>query len=121
MDVIVDSDQITRIGFNILNKIYGPIKKHRGILFSFVYVDGQDNPRIAIHDPIFYPKTLLILKEDYLKFKSVIPLDEIRFSKIFELWLETNYGIKDFAKLTTTYPEKMRFVPEYRKTNSNPV
>ena len=38
MEVVVSSEQIRRIGFNILDKIYGPMKKHYGRFVSDVYV-----------------------------------------------------------------------------------
>ena len=119
MDVVVDSDQIRRLGFNILDRIYGPLKKHLGVQISLVYVDNQGNPRIGVQDSIFYDKTVFMLKEDFLKFKAVIPLDEITFANIYKAWLERNYGINNFGKLTTIYPDKMNYVPEYRNKKTN--
>lgn len=119
MKVIVDSDQLRRLAFNILDRIYGPLMKTRGTLFSNVYVDNDGNPRIAVHDVIFYPKSLYIIKEDFLKFKSVIPVSEIEFAELFTGWIERNYDVKDFGTLTTTLPEKMRYVKPRPKVEGN--
>ena len=119
MEVAVDSDQIRRLGFNILDKIYGPLTKTTGTLFSNVYVDNIGNPRIAVHDVIFYPKTVFILKQDFLKFKSVSPSVETEFANIFSGWIERNYGVVNFGALTTTLPEKMRYVKPRPQTQGN--
>lgn len=109
MDVVVDSDQIRRIGFNILDKIYGPMKKFWGEFFTEVFIDENWNPRIGYYNSILRPKAIYILKEDYLKFKSVIPIDEIQFGKIFTAWLKRNYSIDDITHLGTTTQDKMKF------------
>jgi hypothetical protein len=113
MKVVVNSDQIRRIGYNVLDSIYGPLKKNRGLVIKYVYSDKEQNPRIGIHDSIFYPTVVFILKKDFLKFKSIIPLDELDFAEVFKGWLERNYDVSGFEKLTTIGPEKMTFVPEY--------
>jgi hypothetical protein len=109
MNVIIDGDQVRRLGFNFLDKIYGPLKKYPGILYTDILVDQNMNPRIAFHNLIFNPKTVFILKGDFLKFKSIIPLNENDFASLLKEWLERNYGISEFETLTTTKPEKMRF------------
>ncbi len=119
MEVIVDSDQIRRIGYNVLDKIYNPLKKQKGIMFSIVYIDDFGRPRIAVNDAIFFPKVVYILKEDYLKFKSVIPLPELEFAKVFEGWIGRNYDVHNFEKLTTTSSEKMSYVKTRPQTQGN--
>jgi hypothetical protein len=119
MKVIVDSDQLRRLAINILDRIYGPLRKTRGTLFSNVYVDDNGNPRIAVHDVIFYPKSVYILKEDFIKFKSVIPVSELEFAELFKDWIERNYDVRDLGTLTTTLPEKMGYIKPRPKAEGN--
>lgn len=119
MKVVVDSDQIRRLGYNILDRIYGPLMKTRGTLFNIVYVDNNGSPRIAVHDVIFFPKSVYILKQDFLKFKSVIPISELEFAEIFTGWIERNYGVENFGSLTTTLPEKMGYIKPKQRTEGN--
>jgi hypothetical protein len=104
MEVVVSSEQIRRIGFNILDKIYGPLKRFWGDYYTEVFVDRNFNPRMGFYNSILSPRAIFILKEDYLKFKSVIPLEEKEFAEIFASWLDMNYSIKDITKLATTKP-----------------
>jgi hypothetical protein len=118
MEVVVDSDQIRRIGFNILDKIYGPLRRYWGEIFTEVYVDDNWNPRIGYYSSILRPKAIFILKEDYLKFKGVIPIDELQFAEIFTAWLTRNYGIENVDKLTTTTPDKLKYRTLSRNTRT---
>jgi hypothetical protein len=109
MEVVVNSDQIRRIGFNILDKIYGPLKKHWGEIFTEVFVDQNSNPRIGFYNSILRNRAIYILKEDFFKFKSVIPIDELEFAEIFTSWLDRNYSIGKIDKLLTSTPETMKY------------
>lgn len=109
MQVVIDLDQARRIGFNILDKIYGPLRKRWGEIYTDVYIDESWKPRIGVHNSILSPKGVYILKEDFLKFRSVIPISETQFADIFGDWLKRNYSIDSIDVLTTTGEDKLKF------------
>lgn len=109
MQVVIDLDQARRIGFNILDKIYGPLRKRWGEIYTDVYIDESWKPRIGVHNSILSPKGVYILKEDFLKFRGVIPISETQFADIFGDWLKRNYSIENIDVLTTTGEDKLKF------------
>ncbi len=117
MIVEIESEQIKRIGFDILHKIYGPLRKYWGEIYSEVYVDDNWKPRIGYYNSILSPKAVSILREDYEKFKRVIPLNEIQFAELFTAWLRQNYSITNVDKLTTTTEDKLKFRKPFKTSN----
>jgi hypothetical protein len=117
MEVVIDLNQAKRIGFNILDKIYGPLKKRWGEIYNDVYIDENWNPRIGVRNSILSPKGIFILKEDFLKFRSVIPVSELQFADIFGDWLKKNYSIENIDILTTTGKDKLKFIAKTERTN----
>jgi len=109
MEVVVSSEQIRRIGFNILDKIYGPMTKHYGRFVNDVYVDSNEIPRMGVHRPLYFDTIVFIRKEDFQTFRSVIPVDELEFAQIFSAWLSRNYDVSGIKKLTTISPEKLTY------------
>ena len=110
MQVVIDLDQARRIGFNVLDKIYGPLRKRWGEIYNDVYIDENWKPRIGVHNSILIPKGVFILKEDFLKFRTVIPISETQFADIFGDWLKRNYSIENIDVLTTTGEDKLKFI-----------
>ena len=118
MEVVVSSEQIRRIGFNILDKIYGPLKKHYGRFVSDVYVDSNEVPRIGVHRALYFDTIVFIRKDDFQTFKGIIPVDELEFAQIFSGWIERNYDISGIKKLTTISPEKLTYGSQIRPNQS---
>lgn len=115
MEVVVSSEQIRRIGQKILERIYGDLKKFRGVNYTSIFVDGDGKPRIAVNYTIFETPTVLILKEDFDTFQNVIPIKENEFGEIFKEWFQNKYFAENFNKLSTTSQHKMEFInPIYR-------
>jgi|688.fasta_scaffold1195776_2 hypothetical protein len=109
MDVVISSDQVRRIGHNVLDKIYGPLRRFWGEIFTEVFVDSDYSPRIGYYNSILSPKGIFILKKDFHTFQSVIPLDEKEFAEVFVSWLAKNYDIKDVQRFSTAKEEQMKY------------
>lgn len=115
MEVIVKSDQISRLSERYFDNLYGKLHKYKGKTFDEVYVDDYGNPRIATYRKIFESPTVYITIEDFEKFTKVIPLGEREFGEVFRDWFKKNYFDTDFNKLTTTTPNRMEYLqPLYR-------
>lgn len=109
MDVVVSSDQVRRIGHDILDKIYGPLRRFRGDIFTEVLVDESYSPRVGLYNSIMSPKAIFILKKDFHKFVQVIPIGEKEFADIFVSWIAKNYDIKNIEKFATAKEEQMGY------------
>lgn len=109
MEVRIDSGQMKRIGFDLLDKIYGPLRKYWGETFTEVFIDSEWKPRIGYYNSILRPKAIYILKDDFTKFKNVMPLSESQFGEIFASWLSRNYSIENIDQMTTTTSDMMMF------------
>ena len=117
MEVVVTSDQVKRLSKRYFDALYLGLTKHRGYDYDEVFADGLGNPRIAVNRKFFESPTVYILKEDYDKFKEIIPLMEREFALVFKEWFQNNYYNQDFNKLIATSPKRMLYVkPTYQQS-----
>jgi len=120
MEVVVTSEQIRRLALKLLERIYGKLRKYKGLTYDEIFADENGNPRIAVNHKIFESPVVLITKADFDLFTSVMPLEPNEFGYFFKEWFKENYFPMEFKGLTTTSPSKMDFVnPLYSDRFSN--